>query len=129
MNPVVAVLWERAQESLQVARSVYEASPDTAASRAYYAAFYALSALFQLEGRRFRKHTGIEAAVHRDLVKTGRWSAEMGEKYTKLRVYRNLGDYGELIRVTPVQAQAALEASAEILEAVARERPDSLPLT
>ena len=128
MNPVVAVLWERARESLQIARSVGEASPDTTASRAYYAAFYALSALFQLEGRRFRKHTAIEAAVHRDLVKTKRWTAEMGEKFTMLRVYRNLGDYGELVRVTPDQAQVALEASAEILEAVARERPDCFPL-
>ena len=51
---------------------------DSAASRAYYAAFHAVTALFGLEGRTFAKHSALEAAVHRDLVKTGKWASDLG---------------------------------------------------
>jgi uncharacterized protein (UPF0332 family) len=61
-------LWERARRALATARRDLPADPDAAASRAYYAAFYAVSALFAAEGKSFRKHSAVETAVHRDLV-------------------------------------------------------------
>ncbi len=42
-----------------------------AINRAYYALFYAVSALLLEEGRRFSKHSGVRAAFNRDLVKPG----------------------------------------------------------
>lgn len=71
MNARAVDLWERAKKALLVARTALPLDPDSAASRAYYAAFYAMSARFALEGKSFRKHSGVEAAVHRELVKTG----------------------------------------------------------
>jgi HEPN domain-containing protein len=49
--------------------------------RAYYALFYAVSALLLEEGRRFSKHSGVRAAFNRDLVKPGRLSRKHGELY------------------------------------------------
>ena len=71
--------WDRALEAFQAATLLLAHQAfDSAASRAYYAVFHAASALFALEGRTLTKHSALEAAVHRDLVKEGRWSADLG---------------------------------------------------
>ncbi|MBI3923169.1 MAG: HEPN domain-containing protein [Armatimonadetes bacterium] len=63
-------LWQRAQNALKSAEVLVGVSGDDAASRAYYAAFHAVSALFATRGQVFSKHTAVRAAVHRDLVHT-----------------------------------------------------------
>ena len=103
MNLLAADLWERAKKALAVAKAVSTLDPDSAASRAYYAAFYAVSARFALEGKTFRKHSAVEAAVHRDLVKAGIWSTDLGQGYSRLSDTRSIGDYGELER--PIHAK------------------------
>lgn len=45
--------WQRAVTSLETAKQVAARDPDSAASRAYYAAFHAISALFALRENRF----------------------------------------------------------------------------
>ena len=57
MRDLAENLWSRAQEALRASRHVLPVSCDAAASRAYYAAFYAVSALFALRGRTFKKHS------------------------------------------------------------------------
>ncbi|MBK7876494.1 MAG: HEPN domain-containing protein [Planctomycetes bacterium] len=70
MNPSALDHWDRAHQALRSAELLAAAGDhDGAASRAYYAAFHALSALFESEGRTFTKHTHIEAALHRDLIR------------------------------------------------------------
>ena len=79
--------WDRAIGAFRDAQVLLANSGfDGAASRAYYAAFHAVSALFALEGRIFAKHSAIEAAVHRDLVKTGRWPSALGREFSFCRV-------------------------------------------
>ena len=56
-------LWERANTAIKVARSNLALDADAAASRAYYAAFFAVSAHFMLQGQEFRKHSTLEVAV------------------------------------------------------------------
>ena len=114
-------LWKRACRAWETARNDAEQSDsDASASRAYYAAFYAVSALFALEGRTFKKHSSVEAAVHRDLVKSGRWPAGLGSDYRSLRTLRSTGDYGGLEHVTTEQARQAIGAAERIVEAVRR---------
>jgi len=43
--------WERAHKALVSARQLAESDPDSAASRAYYAAFHAVTALLWSTGR------------------------------------------------------------------------------
>ena len=78
MTAAAMDFWERAKDALHVARHDVELSPDAAASRAYYAAFYGVSAHFTMEGRSFTKHSAVEAAVHRDLVRAGIWPKKEG---------------------------------------------------
>ena len=100
---------------MSVAEHCLTISPDAAASRAYYAAYYAVSALFALEGKTFAKHSAVEAAVHRDLVKTGRWAQSLGADYSSLRDLRDTGDYGGKEHLRLEEAQEALLAARRIL--------------
>jgi uncharacterized protein (UPF0332 family) len=118
-------LWRRADTSLKAARALLAIDPDSAASRAYYAAFHAVSALFNEEGKTFSKHSAILAAVHRDLVNTGRWPNELGADYSSLQVLRQVGDYGGSSHVDADGATKAVEAAARIIEAARRARPST----
>ena len=128
MNTLAADLWERAKKALAVAKAVSTLDPDSAASRAYYAAFYAVSARFALEGKTFRKHSAVESAVHRDLVKAGIWPAELGQGYSQLSETRSIGDYGELEHVSEASSAEVIQIAESILCAVAREHAECFGL-
>jgi uncharacterized protein (UPF0332 family) len=123
VNARATDLWERAEKALAVAKAVLTLDPDSAASRAYYAAFFAVSARFALEDKAFTKHSAVEAAVHRDLVKTGVWPVELGQSYSRLSEVRSIGDYGELEHVSESRSAEAIKIAHEILSAIARENP------
>jgi uncharacterized protein (UPF0332 family) len=68
----IAANLQRAEQSVQAARQLVSGEfYDFAASRAYYAAFYAATALLLRDGLEFSKHGGVIAAIHQRFVKTG----------------------------------------------------------
>jgi hypothetical protein len=97
---------------------------DIAASRAYYAAFYAVTAHFLLEGKSFRKHSGVESAIHKHLIKTGVWSKYLGQTYSRLREARRTGDYGGEYHVDANELKKAFSRVEDILSAVQKLHPD-----
>jgi len=126
MKGVAADMWRRAQKALIAAKAIQSIDPDSAASRAYYAAFYAVSARFALKEQAFRRHSGLEIAVHRDLVKAGIWPAELGQAYSRLVEMRMTGDYGWDKHVSDMGATEAVEIATDIIAAVLRECGDTL---
>ncbi|HYN21903.1 MAG TPA: HEPN domain-containing protein [Thermoanaerobaculia bacterium] len=126
MNPEIVDLWKRALQALQTSESLVESDPDAASSRAYYASFYAVSALLALQGQGFTKHTAVERAVHRDLVKPGLWPVEVGSAFSWLANLRYTGDYGGQQHVLPEDARLAVERARLILETVRRTAPEPL---
>jgi uncharacterized protein (UPF0332 family) len=129
MNAEAADFWSRARQALRTAQHLVGTDPDASASRAYYAAFYAVSALFALEGRTFTKHAALRAALHRDLIKAGRWSIERGEDYSLLLKLRDTGDYGGGIHVSHEEATEAVAAARRILHAVQDTSPEPFSQT
>lgn len=123
-SPYADDCFTRAMNALQAAELLSDSFPDDAASRAYYAAFHAVSAAFACAGRTFRKHSAVRAAVHRDLVASGDWDAARGEAYDFLWSLRDTGDYGGGLHVTSEEAGKAVEAAREIIEAVKSLRPE-----
>jgi uncharacterized protein (UPF0332 family) len=121
-------LWERAVRTLENAKANIGLLPDTAANRAYYAAFFAVSALFAHEGKLFKKHSGLRSAVHRDLINTRRWPVSLGDDYDTLMDLRELADYGALKHVGVEEAEDAARASERILRAVHDAQPEIFPL-
>ena len=124
MKEFAAAEWQRARRALTSADQLVRTDPDSAASRAYYAAFHALTALFALRGLTFSKHSAIRSALHRDLVQTGQWKKELGRMYDFLMDLRETGDYGGLTQVTPDDARSAMEKARAVLEAVRAACPE-----
>lgn len=118
MSELSEALFERAETSLKGARALLGIDHDGAASRAYYSAFNAVSALFAARGRTFVKHKAVETAVHRDLVLAGVWPRELGADYSFLHRLRDAGDYGGETHVSEESAGEAIAAAGRILDAV-----------
>jgi len=112
-------LWQRALDSLAVAgRDLSEGYCDLAASRAYYAAFHAASALLLVDEKRFAKHSGVIASVHRDYVKEGKLPTDAGKILSSLFYLRNIADYGGTNHVAPADAQRAVADAQRFLDLV-----------
>jgi uncharacterized protein len=126
VSPEILDYWSRAIQALQTAASLINRDPDASSSRAYYAAFYAVSALLAFEQRSLSKHTAIERAVHRDFVKPGIWSAELGAALSWLANLRYTADYGGGEHVQPEDAELAVEKARLILQAVRAAAPEPL---
>ena len=120
--------WDPAIDALREADIlVTNGGFDGAASRAYYAAFHAVTALFALEGHIFTKHSALEAAVHRDLVKAGKWPSDLGRDFSFCVDLRGIGDYGTEVRVDVKQATDAIASAHRILVAVRDALPVDFP--
>ena len=117
-------LWSRAHNALKSAEVLLDVSPDDAASRAYYAVFHGVSAAFSLRDQTFKRHGAVRAAVHREWVKTGVWSVDLGADFDAIWGLRDLGDYGGRRHVAPEDARAAVEAARRILESVRSRFPE-----
>jgi len=127
VSPEVLDWWTRALTALATARGLVDADPDASASRAYYSAFYAVSALFAAQGRTFRKHKEVEIAVHRDLVKAGKWREDVGAAFSWLSSLRQTGDYGGTLHVSTDEAREAVARAQLVLDAVHGASPEPLP--
>ena len=123
MNAEARDFWKRATQAAETAEWLVERDSDASASRSYYAAFYAVSALFAEQGRVFNKHSAVESAVHRDLVKTGKWATELGAAYSSLVSLRSTSDYGGGLHVDISAAKIALKNARFIIEATRKYKP------
>jgi uncharacterized protein (UPF0332 family) len=84
----------KAEQKLVSARTSLEAGHhDDAASRAYYGAFHALSAVLAQRGLSFSSHGQTLGAFNREIVKTGALPPEAFTKIQRLFQDRHTGDY------------------------------------
>ncbi len=111
-------LMDRAGEALSVARREQSLSPNASLNRAFYACFYAASAILLVDGQHFVKHSGVRAAVHRDLVRPGRLAPELGQVYDELYNDRGEADYLPSASFTPDDAAAALSKADRFVNAI-----------
>ena len=97
-SEVIAFWLERSDEALASALAELDAGRLAfAVNRAYYACFYALSAVLLAEGRKYVKHSGVRAALHGRLIRSGRLDASWGRIYDRVFENRHRGDYQELV--------------------------------
>jgi hypothetical protein len=89
-----------------------------AAARAYYAAFYAATAALLSEGMEYQKHSGVIAAIHKFLVKTGKLDKENGKNLNWLFELRSIGDYGDTRHVPQEEAARAIAVAQSFVAAI-----------
>ena len=109
--------WMRmAEEAIASARADIDAGRRRSAiNRAYYAAFYAVSAVLLGRNRHFVKHAGVHTALHRDLVHTGLLAAKHGKAYDELFEIRLIADY-TVTGIDADQATRSLRQAEAIVE-------------
>ncbi|MFH1716404.1 MAG: HEPN domain-containing protein [Planctomycetota bacterium] len=112
----IAANFQRAETSIQAAKELASGGYyDFVASRAYYAAFYAATALLLSEELEFGRHSGVIASVHQMFVKTGRLDKKHGKDLNWLFELRGVGDYGTTIHVSQQDADRAVETAEDFL--------------
>jgi uncharacterized protein (UPF0332 family) len=83
-----------AQEMLEVARENLDNNHiNSACNRAYYAVFYAASALLYSKGKIFSKHSAVLAAFRQHFIKTGEFDKKLSDDYEFIMDSRQTADY------------------------------------
>ena len=130
MNEFPRSQWTKAARAVASAAAILDMDPDSAASRAYYAAFHGVTAVLACRGLSFTKHTAVRAALHRDLIQAGLLSAELGRDYDYLLDLRETADYGgvaEASRASAAKAIAKASAILAALEPLVQDREENKP--
>ena len=119
MTPECNALLTAAEAKLRAANLLLaEGLPDDAASRAYYAAFHAVSALHLAQGNAFSSHAQVIGRFNKDFIRTGRLPAEFAKILTRLFQDRQLGDYGAPASVSPEQARHDINDARRLITAI-----------
>ena len=85
---------ENAHEMLDVAReNLGNDHYSSACNRAYYAIFYAASALLYSKGITSGKHSAVISAFRQHFVKTGEFNTKLSNIYEFVMTSRHIGDY------------------------------------
>ena len=119
---LINLRFEKADENLKIARLVFDASPNKAASAAYYCVFHSMQALFlqhELSTTKKRGHRSGIDLFNRDFVHAGVFSKEIGVIAGQLEAMRNIGDYAIDRKVSQDEALRAI-ADAEKFNAAIR---------
>lgn len=91
---VIKHWWAKALASLESCdRELGAGNLDFAINRVYYAAFYAVSTPLLANGFSFRKHSGVRAAFHREIISRGALPQHWGRLYDRWLEDRQEGDY------------------------------------
>lgn len=111
--------FNKSQDSLDAAQDEMKAGRlSFSVNRIYYACFYAVSAILLQERLDFKKHSGVRAAFHQHLVKSGRVNLEQGKLYDELFEARQRGDYIELVSFEEKQVESWLQQARQFVEAM-----------
>jgi len=127
LNKEADSFWQRAVKTYETAQALINIDADSAASRAYYAAFYAVSAIFAMRDKFFSKHSALESGLHKDLIKGEGWPVKTGEDFIFLRDLRRTGDYGVIQRVSREEAEMAVDAAGRVIETIHKKHPETFP--
>lgn len=109
METLLAYRLREARETLADAKTLLEGggTPRTVINRSYYAAFYAVLALFVKEGTDIRtsKHAGVIALFNKEFVHTGKIVVEYSRILQRLFDARQESDYKEFVQYSTEEAR------------------------
>jgi len=112
------LLLEKANESLQAAKSLFEDGHyGFSASRSYYAMFYAAEAVLLHRDLQFSKHSAILSAFNKEFVKKGIFPGSIFKSLQKGFELREEGDYG-LIPVEKEEGERIIEETQVFLQTI-----------
>lgn len=119
MSPKIDELLFKSQRSFEAAKELlHHGDPDFAASRAYYAMFYAAEALLLTKELSFSRHKALISGLHEHFVKPGLIDQELHQAFHKAFNHRQTADYSSTMSVDIEQAKTILSNTEKMLKAV-----------
>ena len=121
MKPELQALMDKAGQSLSAAELLMrEGYTDFAASRAYYAMFYAAEALLLERGQAFSSHKAVISAFGVEFARTAQMDPALHRALIEAQNLRQTGDYETGTPVTEEEANQTLDAARDFLRAAAQ---------
>lgn len=118
MKDEARLLLAKAQENLRAAELLCrEALPGLAASRTYYAMFYAAEALLLEEGKAFSKHGQVHAEFGKSFAQTGELGAHLHRYLLDAFDTRQIADYSIEDQISPATAGKRIDQAREFVAA------------
>ena len=115
----VILYLRHAREMLEVAaHNVAGEYYGSAINRAYYAVFYAASALLVTQGLARSKHSGVIAAFRQSFIKPGLLEVGYSRIYERLMDDRQAGDYDLEAVIEPERALADVKDARRFVEGI-----------
>ena len=119
MKAEVLKFIERADHALEVAAALEkDGYPADAASKTYYAMFYAAQALLKSEGIDVIRHSAVESALGYHFAKTGRIDPKYHKMLINARNIREVADYDIQEEIVGRDASLKLEEGKAFVAAV-----------
>jgi uncharacterized protein (UPF0332 family) len=119
LNSELEQLLQKAEEKLRVAALlIKEDAPSDAASRAYYAAFHAVTALHLSRGNAYSSHGQVIGRFNKDFVKTGVFPDTFTRILTRLFEDRQSADYDVADTLSQEDAERDVADSREIVNKI-----------
>ena len=111
--------FERAKENVNASEELLESGYiNISASRSYYAVFYALLAVTELDGFESSKHSGVISYFNRNYVRTGIFDAKTSKIISYAFRNRRYADYEGLYEASPEDAQKQIDVAEEIISMI-----------
>lgn len=121
ISPEIEATLKVAADKLKSARILLENDQySDAASRAYYCAFHAVTAVLLGRNLVFSSHGQTIGAFNREFVKTGLFPSHFGRRLAKMQMDREAGDYRTHSPIGDKIAQEDVKTAEEILIACQR---------
>ena len=110
---------DRAKEVYSVAYMLYQnGNYKDANNRSYYAAYYAMKALYTTRGQDFRKHKTLLANFNKEYVATEIFPRTLGRKISTLSIIREQSDYNDLYIASKQECADQLDIAMEVIRLI-----------
>ena len=111
--------YEKALKFLGTSRdNLGKGDTDSAANRAYYAAFYAMLSVTALDGFESSKHSGVISYFNHNYVKTGIFSSEISDMITYVSTQRERADCKDFYTTPFDTASEQINCAEKVIEIV-----------
>jgi uncharacterized protein (UPF0332 family) len=119
MNAELIGIMEKARRKLRAAHILLDSgSWSDAGSRAYYAAFHAISAALLSVGESYSSHAQVIGMFNRRFVHTGQFPREFTSMLTRLFEDRQSGDYDVTVELNEAEAREDVVDAEKIVNAI-----------
>ena len=121
MTDEMRKLFKRADHAIEVAEELYKKGYYAdAASKTYYAMFYAAQALLKSEDIDVTKHSAVESALGYYFVKTNKIESKYHKMFISARKIREIADYDIQEEIVEPQSGLKIEEGKEFLTVIKR---------